>query len=102
MPSAIEILVSDSRGVYVPQSFVSNYDISLWSDIDPDDVEILAEGPEHEYYWETWNDVLSSAKYIHGGNEWVLHQDGDLFAICYELMTDQEYEDFFGEARETA
>lgn len=34
------------------------------------------------------------------GHEWFLYQDGDLWAVCPELLTDEEYENFFGESRE--
>ena len=34
------------------------------------------------------------------GNKWFLYQDGDLFAVCNELLTDEEYAEFYGEERE--
>lgn len=33
------------------------------------------------------------------GRRWQLYQDCDLWAYCDELMTDDEYRDFFGEDR---
>lgn len=33
------------------------------------------------------------------GHAWRLYQDGDLFATCDELMSDEEYEELFGESR---
>lgn len=92
--SGIEILASDSRGVYVPQ-FFAEYCSDNWNGIHPDDLQVLVEGPENEWYWETWDSVLTTAKYVDkNGNEWYLYQDGDLFAICDELMTDEERENF--------
>jgi len=99
MTSAINILVSCCHGIYVPQAFVEGYDLSLWNGIDAEDIETIQAGPEHEWYWDSWNDILNSASYSLDGRTYRLHQDDDLFAICDELMTDEEYENFFGEAR---
>ena len=97
---AINLLVSDANGIYVPQVFATNYDLSLWSNIDPEDLTTIEEGPDHEYYWEAWNNILNSATYLLGGDQYHLHNDGDLWAICYDKVSDEEYEEFFGEARE--
>lgn len=58
-------------------------------------------GPENcEWYWESWNNILDNAEYVdESGNIWRLYQDGDLFAICEDLMSDADYENFFGEER---
>ena len=96
---SINLLVSDANGVYVPQVFAENYDLSLWSGIDQEDLETINQGPDNEYYWEAWNNILNSATYSHEGNQYHLHQDGDLWAICYDKITDEEYKDFFGEER---
>jgi hypothetical protein len=42
-----------------------------------------------------WIWVLDNAKYLaEGGDVYQLHQDGDLWGICYEKMTDEEKENF--------
>lgn len=97
--SGLKLLVSDRNGVYVPQMFANDHDLDLWNGIDSDDRETLLAGPDHELYWEAWDSVLSSATFTHMGKTWRLYQDGDLWAYCEELMTDEEYEDFFGERR---
>ena len=97
--SGINIVVNETAGVYIPQFFV-DYCKEGWLDIRSEDIEIIAAGPEHEWYWEAWNDVMQSANYIDPyGNKWHLYKDGDLFAICEELMTEEEYYNFFGEER---
>ena len=94
--SGINILVSDHHGIYVPQVFVNDTDIKMWDNISSDDWEIVREGPDHEWYWESWNTITNNATYSEGGNVWRLFQDGDLWAYCPELMTEEEYENFFG------
>lgn len=102
--SGIEILLNDSRGVYIPQHFAENFNMDHWG-VRDDDRDILLLGPndaENEWYWETWENVLSNASYIDPqGNLWLLSQEGDLFAYCVELMSDNEYAEFFGTERES-
>ena len=94
---AVEIILSDARGVYIPRDFVEGFDLAKWGlpkHPDDCDIEICANGPDEEGYWEAWENILSQAKYEKDGNVWRLHQDGDLFAYCYELMTDDEKYNF--------
>lgn len=99
--SGIDILLNDSRGVYIPQNFAESFNMEDWG-VSDEDRDILLAGPDsdNEYYWDAWDDVLSNASYTDkNGNIWYLYQDGDLFAYCDHLMTDEEYEGFFGEPR---
>ena len=96
--SGIEILLSDNRGVYIPRDFALYFE-----DMDgvrAEDMEILKAGPDHEGYWDAWDSITSDASFTdEKGNVWRLYQDGDLFAYCEPLMTDEEYYGFFGEHR---
>ena len=75
------LLVNDAMGIYVPQAFVKGYTTRDW-EIDPVDAKIIEAGPEHEHYWETWDDILAQARYEDDkGNVWGLYQDGDLWAV---------------------
>lgn len=81
------VLLTDARGINLPHDFVRCFNPDTWG-IKPEDAAILAEGPEGTFYWDTWHDVLQSARYRDkDGNLWFLHQDGDLFAFCYEKMS---------------
>lgn len=92
--SGIEILIGDHQGVYIPQQFSS---WENWQGITEEDREELSQGPESEWYWETWDRVLNDASYTDkDGHIWRLYQDGDLFAYCEELMTKEDKENFFG------
>jgi hypothetical protein len=43
---------------------------------------ILEEGPAHDDYWGTWDDILRDARVVdRAGNKYTLHQDGDLWFI---------------------
>ena len=94
--NAVELLLSDARGVYIPRDFVEDFDVTRWG-LDPDSWAIkTCADPEDLNYWDAWNDILgrSEFKQYEGHNVWRLHQDGDLWAICYELMTDEEKTNF--------
>lgn len=97
--SGMKLLVNGSHGVYVPQVFFKSLDLDLWNGIDDEDSAILEDGPDHDQYWSVWDDILCNASFTHGGKTWKLWQDGDLWAYCEELMTDEEYFGFFGEHR---
>ena len=101
IPDVVTLILSDTRGVYIPRDFVTDDYNELAVDhckawqIKPDDASILASGPNHEYYWETWDDVLNYAQYIdEEGNKYFLSQDGDLWAFCHDRMTDEEKSNF--------
>ena len=94
--SGINLLLSDVRGIYIPQKFYCVFNLSDWN-INSDTVEGIDDlsSPENEFYWDTWEIVLNSAFFIDkDGHKWVLYQDGELWAICYELMTDEEKHNF--------
>ena len=90
-----QLLLSDQRGVYIPRDFAEGFDLKSWH-IDFD-VSALSD-PESELYWDTWERVVSSAFLLDAeGNCFTLHQDGDLWAICPNLMTDIEKCHLLGE-----
>ena len=101
IPTAVTLILSDARGVYIPRDFVTdNYNeiavdhCRAWGITDKD-ATILASGPDHEFYWGTWDTVLSNAQYTdEEGNKYFLSQDGNLWALCYERMTDEEKSNF--------
>ena len=89
------LLLSDARGVYIPRDFVQGFDMAQWG-LDPNSwaVQTCAE-PDADGYWDAWNDVMGKAKYVHtDGRVYRLHQDGDLWALCYESMTAEERSNF--------
>ena len=92
--SGIQLLLSDARGIYIPRDFVKNFDLTEWQGI-PEDAVKDCENPENEYYWDSWEMILNNARYTDkNGNVWRLMQDGDLWVYCFELMTDEEKENF--------
>lgn len=98
-PDGLILLADSAMGVYVPKHF-ADIAADTWEGFDPKDRAILKEGPEHEQYWDAWTDVLDNTKITtETGYTYGLWQDGDLWAVCDELITDEEYKNFYGEER---
>ena len=93
---AIEIYADSNRGVYIPQFFADTR-ADGWHGISEENDAILKDGPDNEWYWDTWVTVLANAYYLDDkGNKYTLYHDGDLFVICYEKMTEEEKTNLFG------
>lgn len=95
--NAVHLLIDGCNGQYCAQRFAENFDLTLWSGIDPEEIGILLIGPDHPDYWETWDDVMSNASFTHDGHTWTLTQDSDVWALCKEKMTNEECMQWFGE-----
>jgi hypothetical protein len=102
MSRGVELLLADTRGIYIPQNFAEEIDLNLHFDVIKGGVtekqmEVLLNGPTEELYWEVWDEILNGFEGQDAeGNIWTLYQDGDLFLICDALMTLKEKKDFFG------
>ena len=92
---AVEHLLSDARGQYIPRDFVACFDLVDWG-IDPESwaANTCSAGPDEEGYWDAWDEILRKAEYKEDGYTWRLYQDGDLWALCDELMSDEEKKNF--------
>ena len=92
-----ELMVDSHHGIYIPQIFAETVRRDLFGEtISAEDWAILETGPDHENYWEVWDDVLNSAETEDGIS---LFQDGDLWAVNWSLIGDP---DNLGEIGETA
>jgi len=100
MPPGLTLLINDSFGTHIPKHFAENFDPKLWH-VNPSDIHCLLndDAPENVLYYEVWDSVLCSAWMMNDGHKYTLHQDGDLWAVCPELMTNDEYENFYGEMK---
>jgi hypothetical protein len=95
MKHAVVHLLSDARGVYIPQNFVEMFDIEQWG-LDPESwaVKKCLEGPDVDGYWDAWDELLRKAERKNGEYTYTLYQDGDLWALCYERMDEEEKSNF--------
>lgn len=77
------LLVDEVHGINIPRWFAVKYDAASWG-ISDGDIEILRAGPEHEHYWDAWDDILRDARHHYDDRTWCLYQDGDLWAVPVE------------------
>jgi len=100
---AVVLILSDARGVYIPRDFLTdNHNEIVWKHCEAwglteanKDFWIEATDPTYENYWEDWEWILNNAKYTtEEGDVYRLCQDGDLWALCYDKMTNEEKENF--------
>ena len=93
-PAKVYCLLDGARGQFLPQAYAQHYrHVGGIYGIDDDAWDILAVGPEHEQYWDTWADVLDTAELHSNEGTFTLHQDGDLYAI----ESGAQYDDRTGE-----
>jgi hypothetical protein len=78
----MELFLSDARGVYIPRDFAQFIRRDRTTGISDDDYKILEEGPDHEWYWEAWEDVCNNARITDtDGTVYTVYQDGDCWLI---------------------
>lgn len=93
----MKLLVDSRHGVYVPQTFVEQYDLKKFgiSDEDAKEYKQIFSNIENEAYWEAWEDLMNEAQTIDG--ETITQIDGDLWLV----PEGYEYDDFYAKGGET-
>ena len=80
-------IVNGALGIYVPQAFAEEH-ANDFLGIEPEDLRILLEGPDHPYYLDAWASVFDNASLMRDGRTfYLLYQDSDLF------ITDEDPEE---------
>jgi len=99
-----ELFLDGNRGIYIPQQFAEAIDPADWTGINAEDLDVLRAGPDHDSYWDAWQDVLDHAETKDGR---VLWQDGDLWIVARDKAVEDlnayfsdvlEYETRHGDA----
>ena len=92
----VKCIVDGANGVFVPMVFAQTVNRALLSGVTAETLDYLAkkESLEDEGFWDAWDSVLNNARITHNGKIYHLHQDGDLFAIDWDNLTDDESEAF--------
>ena len=100
---AVILILSASRGIYIPRDFVcDDYNevatehCEAWGLNDSNKEQwIDAADPESDYYWEAWHWILNNARFTNeNGDVYTLHQDGDLWGLCIDRMSEEEKYNF--------
>lgn len=81
-----ELLVNDHHGIYIAQIFCQSYSayITNMSEV-REDFDICLQGPDHEEYWDAWDDLINNVQFTNDRGEKYtignLPESGDLWAI---------------------
>ena len=82
-----ECVVNGAHGRYVPQVFCEKYDLD-WAPSEiknmlQADWQICLNGPDEEWYWDAWQEVLDNYQIHHSslGYFYCFEQDQDVFEI---------------------
>lgn len=83
------LLLSDARGVYIPRDFANEVKSECMTGVEPDDLECLRAGPDHEWYWEAWDRVCRDAVITDAdGTRYTIYQDGDCWLLPEGMTVD--------------
>ena len=90
------LYLSDARGVYIPRDFALETKRECINGARQSDLDILAAGPAHEYYWDAWTDIESNCTVTDPatGIEYRIYQDGDCWLVPVGMEWDEENEFF--------
>jgi len=84
--------LSDARGIYIPRDFATSFAdrAKNVSGVSDENWAILEAGPDHEHYWEAWQEVEQNAVITDdNGVKFRIHQDGD----CWLVPESMEWSD---------
>ncbi len=89
----IELVTDSHHGIYVPQLTLQSL-TDRWTGISEEDRQTILAGPDEEFYWESWDNVLGGATLTDDeGHVWCLHQDAD----CWAIRDDVPYSKYPGD-----
>ena len=81
--TALTCVIDSDRGIYVGQRIGQLYGKVL----DSETREILLAGPDHEYYWSTWDEAEQEITFEHDGDTYGLHNnDGNICEVNYSMI----------------
>ena len=78
------LYINDAHGIYVPKVFVekSKAENLKFEGVDDNVLAELLIGPDHEHYWDAWDEVCRNATVItQDGVTYSIFQDGDCWLI---------------------
>lgn len=80
------LLLDGARGVYIPQIFAQMIETGqITGEVDPETLAVLKAGPDHEEYFEAWDELIWESLYYKDSEGQVFqierNDEGDLFAV---------------------
>lgn len=83
----MDCVLDGARGIYIPQAWAQLYNPPAAAATDTDLMEswklLQDDGPDHDLYWDAWDDVMNA--YTLDADGFTLYQNGDLFMLTAEI-----------------
>lgn len=75
-------IVDSAHGQFIPQVFLETHNPNTWElNVNDEDLTSIQNGPEDEFYWESWEKLMNNAVCVIENEKFTLFQDNDLFII---------------------
>ena len=83
LPETSKLFLDGNRGIYIPRDFAECIKREHVENVSAEQWAILDAGPDHEFYWDAWTEVLDGAVLTDPVTavRYTLWQDGDLWII---------------------
>jgi len=90
------IILSDARGVYIPRDFASSVRRDCTTGVSDEDWAILAAGPDHDEYWDAWQEVEQNARITDpdNGTVYFVYNDSDCWLVPVGMEWSDEEDTF--------
>lgn len=87
------LLLTDAHGIYIPQMYCRGMDAQGAEVIGVgwEAVQTCQAGPDHPDYWEAWQEICDNACLDVSGEEWRLHQNGDLWMVKADVILPEDW-----------
>ena len=93
--------VNDSHGQYIPQIFTTTLDRARVAEINDEDWTIIEAGPDHDEYWDAWQEIELKAIVTLDDGLYRIFQQSDCWLIPVGMEWDHERDWFvWPEAKE--
>jgi len=89
------LLIPDACGIYIPKNFANIFAERVFkiTGVEAETWGILEAGPDHEHYWEAWEEVERDAVVTGlNGQEYFVHHINDCWLIPKGMEWDEKTE----------
>ena len=84
----MQLICDSNRGIYAPQQTILSLCEEIVNQLPKDAVNDVLDGPDNEWYWESWENILNQT-FTFEGKTYRLDQDEDVWMM--EVRPDFEY-----------
>ncbi len=76
----MQLICDSNRGIYAPQQTILSLCEEIVNQLPKDAVNDVLDGPDNEWYWKSWEDILNQTVTFEG-KTYRLDQDEDVWMM---------------------